>query len=122
MLPPGLSAFHLILWKFVILHFTLVQVENRPFKPDEVWNNAIRRLEVRFNALSFKVTRKAIARCGQALKISEPEAENKKLAPLAYLGNWGKITHHDAFKSHIDKSRYKPPVSSTPGGGRQAQT
>ena len=35
-LPKALSDFHLILWKFVLIRFTLVDLENKPFDTDEV--------------------------------------------------------------------------------------
>ncbi len=76
------------MWKFVILNFTLVQLENRPFNPEEVWHGAIRRLEVRLNALAFKVKRRAIQRSGQDLQLYSPEAEN-----IDALSPW----HRSAF-------------------------
>ena len=85
-LPPGLSALHLILWKFVIYNFTMVQLENRPFDPEATWACAIRRLEVRLNALAFKVTRNAIARSGQGEQLFAPEAEIRRIRPLAEIG------------------------------------
>ena len=38
-LPPGLTALHLILWKFVIFNFTRVETENIKFSPDQVWRH-----------------------------------------------------------------------------------
>ena len=42
-LPPAISDFHLMLWKFIIIHFTLVDLDKRPFKHEEVWKGAMRR-------------------------------------------------------------------------------
>jgi len=115
-LPSGLSALHLIMWKFVILNFTMVQLENRPFNPEEVWHGAIRRLEVRLNALAFKVKRRAIQRSGQALQLYSPEAENRRIKPLASVGLWGKLYHSPELEKEILATRQAPPA--TVGGAQ----
>ena len=46
---------HLILWKFILIHLTLVDLENRPFVADDVWTGAIRRYLSKANVLTFRV-------------------------------------------------------------------
>ena len=65
--------------------FTMVQLENRPFNPEEVWHCAIHRLKVRLNALAFKVKRRATQRSGQDLQLYSPEAENRRMNPRPWL-------------------------------------
>ena len=118
-LPSGLSAFHLILWKLVIYNFTMVQLENRPFSPKEVWHGAIRRLEVRLNAVAFKVKRRAIQRSGQDLQLHSPEAENRRMMPLASVGIWGKLYHSPELKKEILATRQAPPAPPAAAGHAQ---
>ena len=54
-LPKALSDFHLILWKFILIRLTLVNLENKPFVADDVWTGAIRRYLSKANVLTFRV-------------------------------------------------------------------
>ena len=119
-LPPGLSALHLIMWKFVIYNFTMVQLENRPFNPEEVWKCAIRRFEVRLNALAFKVKQRAIRRSGQGINLMSPEAENRRMRPLASVGMWGKLYPSSELEKEFKSTRQVPTVPTAAAG--QAHT
>ena len=88
----------------------MIQLENRPFNPEEVWHSAIRRLEVRLNALAFKVKRRAIQRSGQDLRLHSPKAENRRMKPLATVGLWGKLHHSPELEKEILATRQAPPV------------
>ena len=109
-LPPGLTALHLILWKFVILHFTLVDTENAKFIPDAVWSMALRRFEVRVNALAAKVRSQAIRRRGQGFELLSPNADNRRLAPLASLASWGNRTISAGLAKVFSDSRPAVPT------------
>ena len=104
-LPQGLTAFHLILWKFVIFNFTFVQTDNIKFRPDAVWDQSLRRFEVRVNALAAKVTLQAVRTWGQGNSLREPRSENKLLAPLASLDAWGRLTLSPSLKQAFADSR-----------------
>ena len=95
-LPPGLAALHLVIWKILLYHITQVL-----FNAQCVWSDSIRRFESRVNALAFKVTRKAVRDIGRGDKIREPDAENRRLAPLVFLSEWGKVSRHACFESAV---------------------
>ena len=54
-LPQALSDLHLIMWKFILIHFTLVDLEHKPFRPRDVWLGAVRRYASKANKLTHKV-------------------------------------------------------------------
>ena len=51
-LPTPLFALLVITWKFVVIDFTCVDVEDRKFDPELVWKAALRRFQVRIEAYS----------------------------------------------------------------------
>ena len=51
-LPKALSDFHLILWKFILIRLTLVDLEDKPFVADDVWTGAIQRYLSKANVFS----------------------------------------------------------------------
>lgn len=108
MLPPALSALHLILWKMVIFNFTTVDTDGNRFRPSKVWSDALRRYETRLSARAFKVTRNAIATMRRGNKIREPDAENRRITPLACMNEWGHVTMHVALTTAIADSRPTP--------------
>ena len=122
MLPPALSSLHLILWKFTIYNLTTNQTEGARFSPTNIWTNTIRRFETRVNALAFKVKRHAIMQSGRSEMIIKPNAENKRLRPLASLDPWGKITYHPIMQEAIKLAHPVPDsnqcASGAPGPDR----
>ena len=110
-LPKALSAFHLILWKFVLIRFTLVDLENKPFDTDEVWTGAIRRYLSIANSLTFRVgelTRKAEASNSDV----RLDSLNALLHPLGTINSSGVITWNSDMAPHahpVDPRRIPPP-------------
>ena len=55
-LPPGLSALHTMVWKFLLIDFVKVDTEKASFKPENIWKAAVlrlnRKVEARFTYLS----------------------------------------------------------------------
>ena len=47
---------HFILWKFVLIHFTAVDLDNKKFDRSEVIKGALRRYVSKANAISAKVS------------------------------------------------------------------
>ena len=106
--PPllkALSDFHLILWKFILINFTLVELENKRFIADNVWNAAIRRYLSKANTLTYRVgdlTRRAEANLHE-LNLKQV---NELLSPLGTIDSRGSITWVDEFARHaaeVDK-------------------
>jgi hypothetical protein len=116
MLPPALSALHLILWKMVIFNFTTVDTDGNRFRPSKVWSDALRRYETRLSARAFKVTRNAIATMRRGERTREPDAENRRIAPLACMNEWGHVTMHEALTTAIADSRPTPPPPASGDG------
>ena len=110
-LPKALSDFHLILWKFVLIRFTLVDLENKPFDADEVWTGAIRRYLSKANSLTFRVgelTRKAEASNSDV----RLDSLNALLHPLGTINSSGVITWNSDMAPHahpVDPRRILPP-------------
>ena len=78
-----------MVWKILLYHITQVDTEGVKFNAQCVWSDSIRSFESSANALAFKVTRKAVRDLGRGDQIREPDAENRRLAPLVFLSEWG---------------------------------
>jgi len=85
----------------------MVDKENRRFNHEHVWDQALRRFEVRANALAHKVHRQSIATRGRATRLHEPDADNRKLAPLAYINEFGHITYCNSLQAEFKRTRQK---------------
>ena len=111
-LPKALSDFHLILWKFILIRLTLVDLENKPFIADYVWDGAVRRYLSKANVLTFRVGE--LARTAEA---SSREVDFKHLNllihPLGKLDPDGTIAWCDDFARHASAvdPRILPPPS-----------
>ena len=57
-LEGGLSALHVIMWKFIIIDFVQVDTNNRPFDAVQVWKATMRRTHGRLQAQAVRVRRK----------------------------------------------------------------
>ena len=77
-LPGGLSAFHMVIWKFIIIEFTQADTKGTRFKPDRVWVAATRRMRSRLMAHEANMIRKARAhrnREWKPPKVSSPNLQ-----------------------------------------------
>ena len=100
-LPKPFSDLHLILWKFILIHFTLADVENRNFDTTTVWEGAIRRYTSKVNSLTFQVL--------EEMRISESEERdpnlknvNALIAPLASYDAHARLEWRHDFVKHVD--------------------
>jgi hypothetical protein len=98
-LPTSISDFHLILWKFIIIHFTLVDLENRPFKPDEIWIGAIRRYLSKIHSLQQKI-RLEVAEAQALERPINVRRFNALLAPLATIDEFGRLRWSPELAPH----------------------
>ena len=92
-LPKALSDLHLILWKFVIIHFTLVDLKNQPFDHETVWKGAIRRYASKVNSLEFQASLARINAEANLTKFNYICSLNKLLSPLAAIDETGVTAH-----------------------------
>jgi hypothetical protein len=98
-LPKALSDFHLILWKFILIPFTLVDLKNKPFTPDDVWTGAIRRYLSKANSLTYRVgelTRRAEATNSDV----NLKSVNSLLNPLGKIDASGIILWNNDIAPH----------------------
>ena len=92
--PPLLqshSDFHLILWKFILIHFTLVDVRHKPFRHESVWKGAVRRYASKANKLTHSILLKQ-KHCETCLHDQpDPAIIGKPIDPLGALRHDGTI-------------------------------
>jgi len=100
-LPQAPSDFLLIVWKFILINFTLVDLKQQKFIPEEVWKGAVRRYISKANTLTFKIMLKQI-RSENGRGEIETRLENELLAPLGSIDSDGTITWADPFNSLIE--------------------
>ena len=96
-LPRAVSDLLLVIWKFVLIHFTLVDLQSSPFLTDQVWQGAMRRFASKANSLTHRMhvaAANAEAR-GEDLNTSKL---NGLLNPLGTIDESGTIT----WRSDID--------------------
>ena len=81
-LPGGLSAFHIIIWKFIIIDFTQADINGTKFEPTRVWEAAARRMRSRLMAHEANMLRKARAHRSRDWKPPGVSAPNLQTEPL----------------------------------------
>ena len=108
-LPKALSDLHLILWKFILINFTLKDLQNRKFDSTAVWDGAIRRYASKANSLTYQVTQEVLV---SEARGTAPRLQrlNDLLAPLSTISSTGEITWRADICAHIS-------ASDTGGGG-----
>ena len=97
-LTQAASDFLLILWKFIIISFTLVDIENRKFSESDVWRGALRRYISKVNSLSYKAAGKRVRAEARATTI-DLRTENSYIHPFAKLNDQGDIEWSSHFIS-----------------------
>ena len=113
LLPPGLLAFWIVLWKFVILRFTQVDLDNTAFQANEVWVQALRRLVVRVHAVAWKYKFKVLTAHAQDIPSPSPTSTNRMLAPIAEVDmngalSWAPFMEAALKEAGIEVPRPKP--------------
>ena len=97
----------LVVWKFVLIHFTLVDLRNQSFQADQVWKGALIRYLSKANKLSFVVRLKQVRSEARGDTLST-NAEERLLAPLGSIDASGQITWRDDFQLLIDADQCQP--------------
>jgi hypothetical protein len=108
-LPSALSDLLLVVWKFVLIHFTAVDLANQPFSPTAVWDGAIRRFASKANKLTYQVSQ-AVANAEASEETPHLQPFNDLLLPLAYFDQQEQLIWDHRFKHYIDA------VKSSGGG------
>ena len=103
-LKKGALAFHVIVWKFVLIHFTRVDTCNEIFIPDEVWKASVRRL------ISRVERKKASVRMMRMLFIDSRSSllpgissHNEEVSGLGEFDELGSFRWTDSLYNEITK-------------------
>jgi len=127
-LESGIVAFHLIVWKFILISFTQVDLARARFVPDEVWKGAVRRYISRVERLKVVVRTRVLLAEGRGEQPSL-DKDNKMTAPFGAFSPDGRFRWREVMWSEIkflELTRYiasdpavAPNTSSATGGSRQ---
>ena len=115
-LAPGLFALLVILWKFIILNFTLIDTEDAKFSDSFIWTRTVRRFRERCEAAAFG-HRIALARAvGSDREPPNTTKLNLALLPLAYVTQEGAVEFSPALATLETELGVAPPqqVNATP--------
>ena len=98
-LPKGLYALFLIMWKFIIIEFTLVDTQDIKFNSKSVWTRTLLRFLERCNALEYgyRITKSKAE--GKGAHPPSTRRIDAALTPLAHLDENG----HLSYNHHISK-------------------
>jgi hypothetical protein len=96
-LPPAHGDLFLILWKFIIINFTLAELERKPFDCDSIWKSVTNRYLSKANTLTFRVGMKTLTAAARGRQL-DIRHENSLLHPLGSIDTEGTIVWAEAFK------------------------
>ena len=127
-LESGIVAFHLIVWKFILISFTQVDLARTRFVPDEVWKGAVRRYISRVERLKVVVRTRVLLAEGRGEQPSL-DKENEQTAPFGAFRSDGRFRWSEVMWNEISSLeliRYvaadpaaTPNASSAAGSTRQ---
>ena len=106
-LSQALSDLHLIIWKFILIYFTLVDLKHIPFDPKLVWTKAIRRYVTKANSLTYRVTQKQVTAEARHTNI-RIDRELSLLKPLASIDSNGCICWSSGMRTHVHEAFDRP--------------
>ena len=111
-LEQAYSDLHLVVWKFILIDFTAVDLRNHRFDPEGTWKRAVTRYLSKANSLTFKMRYPlAQAEASNArVNLSRP---NRYLSPLGVIDQSGVITWRDDFRCHICSGSSQPVPNPT---------
>ena len=93
-------ALHLIAWKFILIHFTAVDMHGQRFIVGEVWKGTVRRLMSRIERMKVAVRCRAAKELGKGSSY-KPTQENKMVAPLGNFDEMGRFRYNDVLWREI---------------------
>ena len=92
-LPSTLSVLHIIIWKFVIISLTRIELQGDKWDTDAIWKQALHRTRTRILSHSEGARRWAMARWskGQGIPDTVLQRWNKQVYPLATYTEDGEL-------------------------------
>ena len=103
-LKQAYSDLHLITWKFILIHFTLVDLKRQPFRHEQVWRGAITRYLSKANKLPYNLQIKQAMSEARSTKLSTHQ-EQQLLQPLGEIDDQLQIRWREDFQQLVDGSR-----------------
>ena len=91
LLANSLNAFRIVLWKFIVLRFTMVDLEDIPFCADTVWRMSVRRLITRLNKEEWQARLSMMNARNTRAQAAVADRVTRKLVPLAQMTQTGVI-------------------------------
>ena len=96
-LPSAHSDLFIILWKFIIINFTLAELERKPFDCESIWKSTILRYLSKSNTLTYRVQSKQLTADARGRKL-DTRHENSLLHPLGSIDDKGIIHWSEEFE------------------------
>ena len=87
MIDGTLNALRILCWKFIIMQFTAVDINDVYFDTEAVWKMSVRRLHSRLKAAEWAARTSMLARPATAER--QRDRATRKMAPLASMTNEG---------------------------------
>ena len=100
-MPQAVGDFFLILWKFVLIHFTAVDLDRIKFDAEAVFTGAIRRYVSKVNVLPTRVLNKVKLAESRGTE-ANIKPENRILYPLGKIDASGNISWDYWFQRLLD--------------------
>ena len=100
-MPQAVGDYFLLLWKFVLIHFTAVDLDNTKFVEENVLTGAIRRYISKANVMQTRILNRVKLSEARGIKAT-PKVENSILYPLGSIDLAGNITWDYWFQRFID--------------------
>ena len=90
-LPPALSAIHIILWKFIMITFTRIEIHGEKWDTEAIWAQTLHRARTRFIAHAEGARRWSVARWakGDTIPVGVITRWNRQVEPVAYYDDEG---------------------------------
>ena len=93
-LPPALSALRIIIWKFIVITLTRIELQGERWNTKAIWAQALQRTHTRLLAHSEGARRWAVARWAKGDTVPEGVLArwNRQVYPLAIYDEAGRLT------------------------------
>ena len=93
-LPPALSALRIIVWKFIVISLTRIELHGERWNSKAIWAQALHRTRTRLLAHSEGARRWAVARRAKGDTVPKGVLErwNRQVYPLAMYDEEGSLT------------------------------
>ena len=116
-LESGIVAFHLIVWKFILISFTQVDLSRMRFVPIEVWKGAVRRYISRVERLKVVIRTRVLLAEGKGEQLSL-DKENELTAPFGAFRSDGYFRWSEVMWSEIKSLELTRFVATDPEAAR----